>query len=487
MAEWNETPNWTPLEQINGGQEFSNMLSPDDLNALAENIEYLYETAQSGTDTSDATAWSAAILEGETAYVDGEKLTGTMPNKGYTEGDFGATLDANSTELELFGAYNGTVTIQPEKITATENGTYKSSAGKVITEVEVAVEGEVIPNYDDESVGFDLTYNGEADGLEIVYSSTLKSALPIATSGHLGFIPEENLRQENIKDGVTILGITGNYGGEEIPEFSEVEGFDVFLDEADEGTITVAYSTPQDVKLPIPSTGSASRLASVDDENFKANNIKKGVSIFGLTGAYEGETVDTWDGTGVVIAPIEEEPTTFTFTIGDTEYEAEEGMTWYEWVRSDYSPDSYSCESTESNVYPTGDTYVADSEGNAVIGSTLITEGGVYSIEEVATEDALAGTWVLNDTLTDVYPFSNEWVYTLNFTSNNNEYTRFANRPTGTPAKVEQLYYGRQMVYQDGDWLAGNAYKTITITTNLSEVTNGEALLTWLQANATKQ
>lgn len=75
-----------------------------------------------------------------------------------------------------------------------------------------------------------------------------------------------------------------------------------------------------------------------------------------------------------------EAATAFTFTIDSTEYTADNGMTWYEWASSDYAPDSYSCTSTESNVYPTGETYVADSEGNAVIGSTLITEGGVYSI-----------------------------------------------------------------------------------------------------------
>lgn len=89
-------------------------------------------------------------------------------------------------------------------------------------------------------------------------------------------------------DGLSKVAV--NVPGEVLPEFSEVEGFDVFLDEADEGTITVGYSTPQDVKLSAPSgSASASRLASVDDDNFIPSNIKKGVSIFGLTGAYEAE------------------------------------------------------------------------------------------------------------------------------------------------------------------------------------------------------
>ena len=41
--------------------------------------------------------------------------------------------------------------------------------------------------------------------------------------------------------------------------------------------------------------------------------------------------------------------------------------------------------------------------------------------------------------------------------------------------------------FADGDWFKGEAYKTITITSKLSEVTNGDALLAFLQANATKQ
>lgn len=45
MAEWNGNPTWTPKEQINGGEQFNadDVLSPEDFNALVNNMQYLYE------------------------------------------------------------------------------------------------------------------------------------------------------------------------------------------------------------------------------------------------------------------------------------------------------------------------------------------------------------------------------------------------------------------------------------------------------------
>lgn len=199
MATWKESPNWTPFDEINGGQQFTNALTPEDLNALAQNIAYLYEN------------------QGDEVIPD------------HTQSDFTLQL-ANTASGELGVVYSST-----EKVS-----------------FEAAPSGEVIDTFVDTN-----------------------------------FVPR------NIKKDVEIFGVVGEYegegGGEVIPEFTEVEGFDVFLDEADEGTITVAYSTPQDVKLSAPSgSASAVRLASVDDENFIPSNIKSGVSIFGMTGDYEG-------------------------------------------------------------------------------------------------------------------------------------------------------------------------------------------------------
>lgn len=95
----------------------------------------------------------------------------------------------------------------------------------------------------------------------------------------------------------------------------------------------------------------------------------------------EGETAEEWDGTEIVIAPIAS-VSLISFTIDGTEYEAEEGMTWLEWVGSNYAPDSYSCASADSRVKPAGDTYIVDRDGDEVLGRELIHAGDEYSINE---------------------------------------------------------------------------------------------------------
>lgn len=74
-----------------------------------------------------------------------------------------------------------------------------------------------------------------------------------------------------------------------------------------------------------------------------------------------------------------------TFTIDGESFEFEEGMSWKQWVGSDYCPyDSYSCAGENERVRPTGDTYIVDRDGEEVLGWELIHAGDPYSIEEDA-------------------------------------------------------------------------------------------------------
>lgn len=77
----------------------------------------------------------------------------------------------------------------------------------------------------------------------------------------------------------------------------------------------------------------------------------------------------------------------------------------------------------------------------------------------------------------------------VNFTSNGKTCSSIR-REYSTKFTTDEMFYyfdgSDKSVYYANTW-SNTAYKTITITSKLSEVTNGDELLAYLQANATKQ
>lgn len=94
-------------------------------------------------------------------------------------------------------------------------------------------------------------------------------------------------------------------------------------------------------------------------------------------------TVEDWDGTIVV------EGGTISFTIAGVSYEAEDGMTWGEWVESEYNPD-YDYAPNFKKFYSTGDTVYQNETGsgtpidNAKPDSEII-EGYDYTLKAPPT------------------------------------------------------------------------------------------------------
>ena len=107
----------------------------------------------------------------------------------------------------------------------------------------------------------------------------------------------------------------------------------------------------------------------------------------------------------------------------------------------------------------------------------------IIGILAQSATDELAGTWILNDNAYNVY--TNK-TFNVAFVSNGQTFNSIINN---TNPKTGGLFYDTlQVVSPDnaGTFIDQN-YRTSTITSKLSEVINGDELLAWLQANATKQ
>lgn len=96
-------------------------------------------TSTFDADTSDADAVAGEILATKTAYVDGSKITGTMPNRGAVTG----SISAKSTPYQIPSGYHdgtGTVGIDSTESAKIIGSNIKS--GVTILGVEGTYEGE---------------------------------------------------------------------------------------------------------------------------------------------------------------------------------------------------------------------------------------------------------------------------------------------------------------------------------------------------------
>lgn len=106
------------------------LLSKVTVNAIPSNL----------IDTTDSDATAEQVLEGSTAYVNGVKVTGSMPNVGSAS----KVLDTTITSFAIAEGYHdgtGTVTISTEAKTATPTKSEQvisPTKGKVISKVTVA-------------------------------------------------------------------------------------------------------------------------------------------------------------------------------------------------------------------------------------------------------------------------------------------------------------------------------------------------------------
>lgn len=150
------------------------------------------EGISTGTDTSDATAVAGEILSGKTAYAKGTKVTGTMPTQ---------TLPTPSISVSSAGLITATDTLSASGYVA--SGT-KSATKQLTTQAKKTVIPSTSPHVVVESGRY--------------------------TTGAVTVAGDSNLVADNIKSGVSIFGVAGNYEGSGGGSGGSIETCTVVLD-----------------------------------------------------------------------------------------------------------------------------------------------------------------------------------------------------------------------------------------------------------------
>ena len=252
-----------------------------DRNLIAENIKkgekiYGVTGTYEAIDTSDATATPEDILIGATAYVNGEKITGTHvcessppddPDYPDDPDDPGDVPVLNDVRVEPTGQE---FTITPEEGI---DGFFS---------VEVAGDENLVP----ENILRDVTIYGVTGTADSLTDAYLQEKQVTPTAEEITVTADENyaalskvtvlgdaqLKPENIRAGVEIFGVSGG------------------LTDYDKPLMEYKVTPSKESQTVVPDSDHSgfSKVVVNGDDNLVASNIRKGVTIFGITGTNEG-------------------------------------------------------------------------------------------------------------------------------------------------------------------------------------------------------
>lgn len=255
-----------------------------DLRECLEIAENLPEAGSGGIDTSDATALPPDIFNGKTAYVNGEKVTGTMPEIGQMI----EVLTRTTPDVSIpRGYHDGTglvyIDLESKMVTPSNVGqTVEPSDGKVLSAVRVNGDANLVPANIAEGVSiFGVTGTHSGGGID----TSDATALPIdILYGKTAYVNGEKVTGTMpICDTLMTLLTIDNFDMS-IPKGYH-DGTEVVYIDPEAKTVTPSAST-QTVS---PSSGRVLSSVTVNgDANLIPANIAEGVTIFGVTGTHSG-------------------------------------------------------------------------------------------------------------------------------------------------------------------------------------------------------
>lgn len=162
-----------------------------------------------GTDTSDANATKDDLLIGTSAYVNGELIEGTIQRRSVSDINF------NDNSVSVPSGYYAEISFLTKSTVAQATPTITIDQNGLITASSTQTKGYVDGGTET------TTKQLDTKAASTITPSSVEQSIDsgIYLTGTQTILGDSNLTASNIKSGVSIFGIEGNYSGEGVEAY----------------------------------------------------------------------------------------------------------------------------------------------------------------------------------------------------------------------------------------------------------------------------